>query len=96
MEEGVIEGGCGVSGAATAEENEECARAGIAALNFAGTDLSTGLQAARLAETAGDVATADLATQRVDAARKGGMDAGKSAALSLSAAVRQRHVLSYH
>jgi glc operon protein GlcG len=41
VEEGVIEGGCGVSGAATAEENEECARAGIAALNFARTDLST-------------------------------------------------------
>jgi glc operon protein GlcG len=96
VEEGVIEGGCGVSGAATAEESEECARAGIAVLNFASTDLSTGLQAARLAETAGDVATADLATQRVDAARKGGMDAGKSAALNLSAAVRQRHVLSYH
>jgi glc operon protein GlcG len=32
VEEGVVEGGCGVSGAATAEENEECTRAGIAAL----------------------------------------------------------------
>ena len=33
VEDGVIEGGCGVSGAATAEENEECTRAGIAAFN---------------------------------------------------------------
>jgi uncharacterized protein GlcG (DUF336 family) len=33
LEEGVVEGGCGVSGAATAEESEECTRAGIAALN---------------------------------------------------------------
>jgi uncharacterized protein GlcG (DUF336 family) len=45
VEEGVIEGGCGVSGAATAEESEECARAGIAVLNFASTDLSTGHRA---------------------------------------------------
>jgi glc operon protein GlcG len=33
VEEGVVEGGCGVNGAATAEESEECTRAGIAALN---------------------------------------------------------------
>jgi uncharacterized protein GlcG (DUF336 family) len=45
VEEGVIEGGCGVSGAKTAEECAECARAGIAALDFAGTDLSTGHRA---------------------------------------------------
>jgi glc operon protein GlcG len=38
VEEGVIEGGCGVSGAATAEESEECTRAGIAALNAARTE----------------------------------------------------------
>ncbi|MFL5288114.1 MAG: GlcG/HbpS family heme-binding protein [Rhodopila sp.] len=37
VEEGVIEGGCGVSGAATAEESEECTRAGIAALKSAST-----------------------------------------------------------
>jgi uncharacterized protein GlcG (DUF336 family) len=35
VEDGVIEGGCGVSGATTVEDNEECARAGIAALNSA-------------------------------------------------------------
>ena len=38
VEEGVIEGGCGVSGAATAEESEVCTRAGIAALNSARTE----------------------------------------------------------
>ena len=37
VEKGIIEGGCGVSGAATAEEREECAGAGIAALNLART-----------------------------------------------------------
>lgn len=46
VEEGVVEGGCGVSGAATAEESEECTRAGIAALSSASTEparnLSTG------------------------------------------------------
>jgi glc operon protein GlcG len=41
-EEGVIEGGCGVSGAATAEESEECTRAGIAALNSASTEPAIG------------------------------------------------------
>jgi glc operon protein GlcG len=51
VEEGAIEGGCGVSGAATAEESEECARAGIAALDFASTDLSAGRRA--MAEAAG-------------------------------------------
>jgi uncharacterized protein GlcG (DUF336 family) len=30
IEEGVVQGGCGVSGAARAEHDEECARAGIA------------------------------------------------------------------
>ena len=38
VEEGVVEGGCGVSGAATVEESEECTRAGIAALNSASTE----------------------------------------------------------
>jgi uncharacterized protein GlcG (DUF336 family) len=42
VEEGVIEGGCGVSGAATAEESEECTRAGIAALNAASTEPALG------------------------------------------------------
>jgi glc operon protein GlcG len=42
VEEGVIEGGCGVSGAATAEESEECSRAGIAALNSARTEQALG------------------------------------------------------
>jgi glc operon protein GlcG len=45
VEEGVDEGGCGVSGAATEEESEECTRAGIAALNLASTELSTGQRA---------------------------------------------------
>lgn len=42
VEEGVIEGGCGVSGAATAEESEECARAGITALKSASTEPAIG------------------------------------------------------
>ena len=33
IEEGVVQGGCGVSGAPTAELDEECARAGVAALD---------------------------------------------------------------
>jgi uncharacterized protein GlcG (DUF336 family) len=33
LEEGVVQGGCGVSGAATAEQDEECARAGIAVID---------------------------------------------------------------
>jgi uncharacterized protein GlcG (DUF336 family) len=33
FEQGVLQGGCGVSGAATAEKKEECAKAGIAALD---------------------------------------------------------------
>jgi uncharacterized protein GlcG (DUF336 family) len=37
VEAGIVEGGCGVDGAPTAEQNEECARAGIAALNDAAT-----------------------------------------------------------
>ena len=36
MEDGVVQGACGVSGAATTEQDEECARAGIAALNALG------------------------------------------------------------
>ena len=42
VEQGVVEGGCGVSGAATPEENEECARAGIAAFKCLGTDPTLG------------------------------------------------------
>jgi uncharacterized protein GlcG (DUF336 family) len=45
LEEGVVEGGCGVSGAATAEESEECTRAGIAALNAARTEPPIGTYA---------------------------------------------------
>jgi glc operon protein GlcG len=48
VEEGVIQGGCGVSGAGTAEESERCARAGIAALN-AGRRAGTRNPHARLA-----------------------------------------------
>ena len=33
MEDGVVQGACGVSGAATTEQDEECARAGITALD---------------------------------------------------------------
>ena len=36
VEDGVVEGACEVSGAATGEENEECARAGLEARNSAG------------------------------------------------------------
>jgi uncharacterized protein GlcG (DUF336 family) len=44
IEGGVVLGGCGVSGAATPEQDEECARAGIAALNEArGGKLATPL-----------------------------------------------------
>ncbi|MFL5289296.1 MAG: GlcG/HbpS family heme-binding protein [Rhodopila sp.] len=42
VEEGAVEGGCGVSGAATAEESEECTKAGIAALNSARTEPTLG------------------------------------------------------
>jgi uncharacterized protein GlcG (DUF336 family) len=35
VEAGIVQGGCGVSGAPTAEEDEDCARAGIAALSTA-------------------------------------------------------------
>jgi uncharacterized protein GlcG (DUF336 family) len=38
MEEDVVEGGCGVSGATTLQENEECARAGIEALDTTETE----------------------------------------------------------
>ena len=33
VEAGIVQGGCGVSGAPTPEQDEECARAGIAACN---------------------------------------------------------------
>jgi uncharacterized protein GlcG (DUF336 family) len=39
-EAGVVEGGCGVSGAPTLEQDEECARAGIAAFGTAKSDRS--------------------------------------------------------
>ena len=38
VEAGIVQGGCGVSGAPTAEQDEECARAGIAALNIPATE----------------------------------------------------------
>lgn len=49
MEEGVVEGGCGVRGAATIEDNEECARAGIAALNSASTETALSIENSRTA-----------------------------------------------
>jgi hypothetical protein len=42
FEHGILHGGCGVSGAATAEQDEECARAGIAALADAGMEPTLG------------------------------------------------------
>lgn len=42
FQEGVIEGGCGVGGAPTFEQDEECAYAGIAALDNARSDQSFG------------------------------------------------------
>ena len=39
-EAGMVEGGCGVSGAPTLEQDEECARAGIAAFGTAKSDRS--------------------------------------------------------
>jgi glc operon protein GlcG len=41
IEGGVVQGGCGVSGAATAEQDEECAMAGIAVLDEARTEPPT-------------------------------------------------------
>jgi uncharacterized protein GlcG (DUF336 family) len=38
VEAGIVQGGCGVSGAQTEEQDEECARAGIAALNTPATE----------------------------------------------------------
>jgi glc operon protein GlcG len=38
VESGFVQGGCGVSGAATAEQDEECARIGIAAIHESVTD----------------------------------------------------------
>jgi len=40
VESGVVQGGCGVSGAATAEQDEECARAGIAVIDKTVTESS--------------------------------------------------------
>jgi uncharacterized protein GlcG (DUF336 family) len=37
VEAGIVQGGCGVSGAPTAEEDEDCARAGVAALDSSAT-----------------------------------------------------------
>lgn len=41
IEAGIVEGGCGVSGAPTPEQDEECARAGIAASDIPATERST-------------------------------------------------------
>ncbi len=38
VEAGIVQGGCGVCGAPTAEEDEDCARAGIAALDSSATE----------------------------------------------------------
>jgi uncharacterized protein GlcG (DUF336 family) len=38
IEVGIVQGGCGVSGAPTAEQDEDCARAGIAALDRPATE----------------------------------------------------------
>jgi uncharacterized protein GlcG (DUF336 family) len=38
VEAGIVQGGCGVCGAPTAEQDEECARAGIAALDTPATE----------------------------------------------------------
>ena len=38
VEAGIVQGGCGVSGAPTPEEDEDCARAGIAALDSSATE----------------------------------------------------------
>jgi glc operon protein GlcG len=54
VEEGIIEGGCGVSGAATAEENEDCTRAGIATLNSIRTEPALGTGQAQALQTDDD------------------------------------------
>jgi uncharacterized protein GlcG (DUF336 family) len=38
VEAGIVQGGCGISGAPTPEQDEECARAGIAASNTPATE----------------------------------------------------------
>jgi uncharacterized protein GlcG (DUF336 family) len=38
VEVGIVQGGCGVSGAPTPEQDEECARAGITALDTPATE----------------------------------------------------------
>jgi uncharacterized protein GlcG (DUF336 family) len=38
VEAGIVQGGCGVSGALTLQQDEECARSGIAALEVPGTE----------------------------------------------------------
>jgi uncharacterized protein GlcG (DUF336 family) len=45
VEAGIVQGGCGVSGAPTAEEDEDCARAGIAAQSPKGRAFSHRLDA---------------------------------------------------
>jgi glc operon protein GlcG len=45
FEHGVLQGGCGVSGGATAEQDEECAKAGIAALAEMGAESSLTINA---------------------------------------------------
>jgi len=47
VEAGVVQGGCGVSGALTPELNEECARAGIAAPEAPGTEQAVAAYADR-------------------------------------------------
>jgi uncharacterized protein GlcG (DUF336 family) len=46
VEAGTIQGGCGVSGAPTLEQDEECARAGVAALATAAIDIGRKAQPA--------------------------------------------------
>ena len=41
IEAGIVQGGCGVSGAPTPEQDEECARAGIAASDIPAMERST-------------------------------------------------------
>jgi uncharacterized protein GlcG (DUF336 family) len=47
VEAGIVQGGCGVSGALTREQDEECARAGIAASEAPGTEQAVAAYADR-------------------------------------------------
>jgi uncharacterized protein GlcG (DUF336 family) len=47
VEAGIVQGGCGVSGAPTSEQDEECAAAGIAALAIAVTEPASATYADR-------------------------------------------------